>query len=58
MLIIIEGGLLIRFVDSYCLGLQIKIMIIVNFACWAWKFTGLHGRFNINYIIFRNIEVT
>ncbi len=33
----IEGGLLIRFVDSYCLGLQIKIMIIVNFACWAWK---------------------
>jgi hypothetical protein len=41
MLIIIEGGLLIRFVDSYCLGLQIKIMIIVNFACWAWKFTGL-----------------
>jgi hypothetical protein len=37
----IEGGLLIRFVDSYCLGLQFKISIIVNFACWAWKFTGL-----------------
>ncbi len=29
----IEGGLLIRFVDSYCLGLQFKFIIIVNFAC-------------------------
>jgi hypothetical protein len=37
----IEGGLLIRFVDSNCLGLQIKIVIIVNFPCWAWKFPGL-----------------